>query len=143
MAFRPEQTRRAGLELALRQLAERSTVSDRVSCVFEGGGFATNLRPEHEHELLRIAQEAVSNAMRHAQPSVVRIAMLEEAFTWMLVVTDNGSGMEDSPEAHAQSGFGLNSMRERAGAIGGEWQIASRPGEGTTVSVRMLRRTRQ
>lgn len=140
MALRPDQTRRAGLELALRQLAERSTVSDRVVCLFEGGGFATGVRPEHEHELLRIAQEAVSNAMRHAQPNEVRIAMLEEAFTWALVVSDNGRGMYGSPESNAQRGFGLNSMRERAGAIGGEWEIDSRPGKGTVVSVRMLRR---
>ena len=68
MALRLDQTRRAGLEMALRQLAERSTVPGRVTCTFEGGGIVTGLRPEHEHELLRIAQEAVSNAVRHARP---------------------------------------------------------------------------
>ena len=68
MALRLDQTRRAGLEIALRQLAERSTVPGGVTCTFEGGGIATGLRPEHEHELLRIAQEAVSNAVRHARP---------------------------------------------------------------------------
>ncbi|MGH8267667.1 MAG: GAF domain-containing sensor histidine kinase, partial [Steroidobacteraceae bacterium] len=61
MALRLDQTRRAGLEIALRQLAERSTVPGGVTCTFDGGGVVTGLRPEHEHELLRIAQEAVSN----------------------------------------------------------------------------------
>jgi signal transduction histidine kinase len=140
MALRLDQTRRAGLELALRQLAERSTVPSGVTCTFEGGGIATGLKPEHEHELLRIAQEAVSNAVRHARPQTVRITMTEESGQLVLAVTDDGVGMEQSPELSAQQGFGLSSMRQRASAIGGEWQIASEPGHGTRVSVRMLKR---
>src|SRR5690606_26833858 len=58
MALRPDPTRVGGLELALRQLAERSTIGGRITCTFEGGGEATGLAPEHEHALLRIAQEA-------------------------------------------------------------------------------------
>ena len=139
MALRLDQTRRAGLELALRQLAERSTVPGGVTCTFEGGGIATGLKPEHEHELLRIAQEAVSNAVRHARPHTVSISMTEDSAQWMLAVTDDGVGMEHSPELSAQQGFGLTSMRQRAGAIGGDWQIKSEPGRGTRVSVRMLK----
>src|SRR6185437_3260541 len=78
MALRLDQTRRAGLENALRQLADRSTVPGRLNCTFEGGDFSTGLKPEHEHELLRIAQEAVSNAVRHAHPNNVRIKMSDE-----------------------------------------------------------------
>jgi signal transduction histidine kinase len=140
MALRLDQTRRAGLDLALRQLAERSTVSGGVSCTFEGAGIATGLKPEHEHELLRIAQEAVSNAVRHARPSTVRITMTDQPAHWELAVADDGAGMRQSPELSARQGFGLASMRQRAGAIGGEWQIASEPGRGTRVSVRMTKR---
>ncbi len=68
LALRPEETRRGSLSEALGQLAERSTISGRVTCSFEGGTIETGLPPEHEHELLRIAQEAVSNAVRHAHP---------------------------------------------------------------------------
>jgi len=140
MALRLDQTRRAGLELALRQLAERSTVPGGVTATFEGGGFATGLKPEHEHELLRIAQEAVSNAVRHARPHTVSITMIEESGQLILAVSDDGVGMEQSPELSARQGFGLASMRQRAGAIGGDWQIDSTPGHGTRVSVRMLKR---
>jgi signal transduction histidine kinase len=140
MALRLDQTRRAGLELALRQLAERSTVPGGVTCTFEGGGVITGLRPEHEHELLRIAQEAVSNAVRHAHPQNVRIATTEEPAHWIMSIADDGVGMEQSPELYARQGFGLSSMRQRAGAIGGEWQIESQPGAGTRVSVRMTKR---
>jgi len=140
MALRLDQTRRAGLELALRQLAERSTVPGGVTCTFEGGGVITGLRPEHEHELLRIAQEAVSNAVRHAHPHNVRISTTEEPAHWIMSIADDGVGMEQSPELYARQGFGLSSMRQRAGAIGGEWQIESQPGAGTRVSVRMTKR---
>jgi signal transduction histidine kinase len=140
MALRLDQTRRAGLELALRQLADRSTVPGGVTCTFDGGGITTGLKPEHEHELLRIAQEAVSNAVRHARPHLVRITMTDETAHWVLAVADDGVGMEQSPELSARQGFGLASMRQRAGAIGGEWQIESEPGHGTRVSVRLMKR---
>jgi signal transduction histidine kinase len=48
--------------------------------------------------------------------------------------------MQQRPELSAREGFGLSSMRQRAGAIGGEWQIDSQPGAGTRVSVRMAKR---
>ena len=140
MALRLDQTRRAGLELALRQLAERSTVPGGVTCTFEGGGVISGLRPEHEHELLRIAQEAVSNAVRHARPRNVQIATTEEAAHWTMSIADDGVGMEQRPELYARQGFGLSSMRQRAGAIGGEWQIDSQPGTGTRISVRLAKR---
>jgi len=140
MALRLDQTRRAGLELALRQLAERSTVPGGVTCSFEGGGITTGLKPEYEHELLRIAQEAVSNAVRHARPHAIRITMTDETAHWEMAVEDDGRGMEQRPEWYAREGFGLTSMRQRASAIGGEWQIESQPGAGTRVSVRLPKR---
>jgi signal transduction histidine kinase len=140
MALRLDQTRRAGLEIALRQLADRSTVPGGVTCTFDGGGIITGLRPEHEHELLRIAQEAVSNAMRHGRPRIVRITMSEEPQHWTLAVADDGVGMQQRPELSAREGFGLSSMRQRAGAIGGEWRIESQTGAGTRISVRMMKR---
>jgi signal transduction histidine kinase len=89
--------------------------------------------------VLRIAQEAVSNAVRHAHPRTVHITMKDEPAHWVLCVADDGIGMEEGPEQSARQGFGLSSMRQRAGAIGGEWQIESEPGRGTRVSVRMLK----
>src|SRR6185437_7927840 len=136
MALRVDDAGRAGLETALRQLAERSTVTGRVSCVFESGEFSMSLRPEHEHEMLRIAQEAVSNAVRHARPNVVRITMTDEPTHWVLRVTDDGIGMTNHTASSAE-GFGLISMRQRALAIGGDWQLESEPGVGTRVSVRL------
>jgi signal transduction histidine kinase len=140
MALRPDQTRRGGLGVALEQLAERSTVRGGVTISYEGSGTATGLAPEHEHELFRIAQEAVSNAVRHAKPSAVRILLTEESGYWRLAIQDNGCGMRSQPARHAQQGFGLVSMQERASAIGGDWAIETERGAGTTVSVRVPKR---
>ncbi|HXC57791.1 MAG TPA: GAF domain-containing sensor histidine kinase [Steroidobacteraceae bacterium] len=141
LALRPdEQARPGGLELALRQLAERSTVPGRITSSFHGGG-ATGLLPEHEHALLRIAQEAVINAVRHAQPRNIEIHLNSEADALLLCIRDDGAGMHNAPALYAQQGFGLNNMRERAESFGGQWRIESEPGAGTSVSVRIPRAT--
>lgn len=134
-ALRFEQTRQGGLETALRQLAERSTIAGRVTCTFEGD-LSSGLRPQQEHELLRIAQEAVSNAVRHGRPSLVRIALVDEPTHWTLSVADNGVGMKKQAESSGE-GCGLTSMHQRAIAIGGEWHIDTEMGAGTRVRVRL------
>jgi signal transduction histidine kinase len=139
LALRPDEQRTGGLELALRQLAERSTVSGRVESKFEGCGAATGLPPEHEHALLRIAQEAVSNAVRHARPRNVEIRLQAEDEDTVLSISDDGCGMRQLPGRLAQHGFGLTNMRERAEAIGGRCHIESGPGQGTRVTVRVPR----
>jgi signal transduction histidine kinase len=137
MTLRPAPSRCRGLESALRELAERSTVAGRITTTLESSAWPTRFTPEHEHELLRIAQEAVSNAVRHARPQTIRISMTQEETHWALAVTDDGSGLPNEPEISAQEGFGLTSMRERATAIGAEWSIESRRGAGTSVVVRI------
>ncbi len=139
-ALRPEQLKRQGLELALRALCERTTVDGRVKCHFDGSMNAEGLAPEKQHELLRIAQEAISNALRHAHPNNVYIELVEVDTHWSLSVRDDGRGMTLNPELYAQQGYGLNNMRERSGAIGGKFSIESKPGNGTRVSVTLPRR---
>ena len=81
----------------------------------------------------------MSNAVRHAHPANVRILLQEETALWRLSVIDDGRGMTLLPELYASQGYGLNNMRERAGAIGGQFHIESRPGEGTRVIVSLPR----
>ena len=139
LALKPDQGQVGGLELALRQLAERSTIAGRVACTFDGGVTSAGPAPELQHDLLRIAQEAVINAVRHAHSKSIRIVLIEESEDWILMVIDDGQGMEDVPELYAQQGFGLANMRERAETIGGHFEIQSRVGLGTQVIVRLPR----
>jgi signal transduction histidine kinase len=84
------------------------------------------------HALVRIAREAVLNAVRHGKVDRVRVELGRDADGSRLVVCDDGPGF-DPAARHA--GFGLVSMRERAEALPGTFAIESRPGWGTKVTI--------
>jgi signal transduction histidine kinase len=92
------------------------------------------LEPRTEQGLFRIAQEALGNAVKHANAQTVRVRLALANGTLALRVTDDGRGFE--PDAAARRGrLGLVSMRERADRLGGELVIESAPGAGTCVSL--------
>ena len=92
--------------------------------------------PAIRAQLTRIVQEALTNIRKHAQSSIVSISVLKHDGDIVVEVKDNGRGF--SPvEAQPVSQHGLRSMRERAEAIGADFQIVSAPGVGTTVQVRI------
>ncbi|MEO0405874.1 MAG: histidine kinase [Cyanobacteria bacterium P01_A01_bin.135] len=82
--------------------------------------------------LVRIAQEAITNALKHAQANHLWITLICNASCLHLSIRDNGCGF--LPQ-HQTGGFGLVSMSERANQIGGELRIYTQPGEGTEVIV--------
>ena len=99
------------------------------------------LPPEHEVALYRITQEALNNVVKHAQAKQVMVELgVENGITYLLV-EDDGRGFnvhESNPNRQSMTtGFGLQSMRERAEALGGSVQISSSPGRGTTVKVQL------
>jgi signal transduction histidine kinase len=83
----------------------------------------------------QVAREALTNAARHAQASVIRVSLEREGSSGVLTVTDDGRGFdvsEGEPEGH----FGLMLMEERVTAAGGSIRLDSAPGRGTTVAAR-------
>ena len=91
------------------------------------------LPPARREALLRIATEAISNAARHSGAAEVRVELERLDGATLLRIIDRGRGFDTATTDHA--GFGLVSMKERAEAIGGDFQIRSRPGWGTQVEV--------
>ncbi len=87
-----------------------------------------------EEELYHIAQEALSNALRHAQATSVEVRLHTEGDHLVLEVADNGCGF-DLEAVCDLGGMGLSNMRERAEGLGGTFAILSEPGRGTTVRV--------
>jgi signal transduction histidine kinase len=84
-------------------------------------------------EVLRIAQEAIQNALRHANAGRVAVSLAGEDGRLVLQVEDDGVGFDpEAPEARSRR-LGLTSMEERARRIGAKLEIASSPGAGTTV----------
>jgi signal transduction histidine kinase len=86
-----------------------------------------------QHAILRVAQEALANAARHADATTVRLELRAVAGGAMLEVADDGRGFDTSPASGATGGVGLRLMRERVAELGGELVVDSRPGTGTTI----------
>jgi len=87
-------------------------------------------------QLLRIAQESLTNIRKHAQASRVEICLKGLDDELELSITDNGRGFPDTSQAsHDQRHFGLESMRERARSLDGALTVATGPGQGTRITV--------
>ena len=96
---------------------------------------AGRLDPSHEVILYRVAQEAITNVLKHANAHQARISLRESAGRVVLEVGDDGIGFDPSIQAASRLNghFGLLGMRERVELAGGEWTVVTRPGEGTLV----------
>lgn len=88
-----------------------------------------------EEALLRVAQEALHNALRHAGASRVCVALTRRGPAAVLTVTDDGSGFDPDAERSAGRHLGLVSMRDRAAGVGGKLTVQSEPGKGTAVEM--------
>jgi signal transduction histidine kinase len=136
-SLQPSLTEGLGLAEALQKLVERSNVPGRLRCNFHASGVPEErLPPTARHELLRIAQEAISNAVRHAKPTVISVSVRGEPPNLVLEVTDNGSGIAE-PQLASGDGFGLSSMRARAENLGAQFDVRTAPGRGTSIVVRL------
>jgi signal transduction histidine kinase len=125
----------SGLGVALQRLVEHSSVAGRVRCYFRSENVPENSLPLGvQHELLRIAQEAVHNAVRHANPTIITVTLRWDAPNLVLQVTDNGSGISEARVENSE-GFGLGNMRKRAADIDGRFEIRTAAGRGTNIIV--------
>jgi len=98
------------------------------------------LQPEVHAQLIRITQEALSNVRKHSNARHAWISCFQDSGDLILAIQDDGEGfsVEDIPRP---SRYGLRGMRERAELLGADFQIISRPGNGTTVRVRLPHQT--
>lgn len=124
------------LEMLVRQTDERTTARVRL----EKGDTAQRCAPEVELAAYRITQEAMNNALQHAQAQniVVRVRCDPERLS--LSIADDGVGftLPQRPDFFTQAGhFGLVGMQERATRLGGTLQIHTAPEEGTLVTVQL------
>lgn len=93
------------------------------------------IETEAEVHLLRIIQEAMTNARKHARPTRIGIDIRLGGSSVTLTIADDGSGFNTVEERPAAAGFGLAILRERASEIGGSCVISSSPKTGTIVTV--------
>ena len=132
------------LATALLHVGQNLTEGSDVRFEHAVEGEPAHLMPRVDEQLLRIGQEAISNAVRHAQATVVRLELEFDREAVHLRVVDDGRGFDrTSAEREPELHLGLKSMEERAFRIGARFRIASRPGSGTTVEATVSRSPQQ
>lgn len=87
--------------------------------------------------LYRIMQEALNNIQKHAKASEVELSLKRLNGTLILMIKDNGKGVDLKRAKRARRGFGVVGMKERAALIGADFDIESSPGNGTTIYVKV------
>ena len=128
-----------GTQAALETLVDRTrtrpapSVQCTIDLAYESGRASTRHVPSLEAGIYRIAQEAITNAVKHAQATRLILTVNEGAETVALSVEDNGCGFEAADRSNG--GFGLIGMRERVELLGGKLEVMSRAGGGTRVDV--------
>lgn len=120
------------LLLALTASAKRMVVGGGVEVLTAQTGHSQPISPRIANSLLDIGQEAIANAVRHADPKHVTISLAYECDTVTLIITDDGCGFVQSGDL---LGFGLRGMRKRAASISAQLEITSAKGHGTKVRI--------
>jgi signal transduction histidine kinase len=126
----------AELHQALANVAEQLTAGTTVRVSVSIEGVPRRLPIIVENNLLRIGQEAITNALKYAHPKEICIALEYEAKAARLCVRDDGCGFDPSGVVASKSGgFGLVGMKERVQQMSGQFVVRSQPGQGTEVLV--------
>ena len=141
---RPAALDELGVAAALESLVDRMRsrgldVELALDLDFEAGRSVTRHAEDVETAIYRIVQESLNNVLKHAATDAVVVDVVEAAGTIAVRVTDEGRGFDTASQG---TGFGLVGIRERAGLLGGTAEIASVPGQGTTVTARLPVRRR-
>ena len=127
--LRPELLEDLGLAGALLELSRRMREQSELQIDCRISAELTSQPPERELVIYRVAQEAMTNAIRHAEAKRLSVMLLDYPEQLTLSVRDDGRGL---PERRREGG-GIRGMRERVGLLGGRLRITSAPGAGTEV----------
>jgi signal transduction histidine kinase len=122
------------LEWYADQVAQRSGL--RCSCHITADALALELDAERSTMLFRVAQEALTNVVRHADASEARLLVGRDGDYVVLRVEDNGKGIESAGLSDRES-WGLFGMHERTRRFAGELNISGKAGQGTTLQLRL------
>ncbi|GAA3795878.1 GAF domain-containing sensor histidine kinase [Streptomyces chiangmaiensis] len=132
--LRPAALDEDGLVATLRTQVQVLDRAHTARVTFIGRGVRA-LPAAQEEAMLRVAQEALHNALRHSGAQQVDVTLEKRGPGAVLRVTDDGDGFEPTAIRRAGRHLGLVSMRDRAGGVGGTLTVASAPGKGTTIEM--------
>ncbi len=127
-----------GLQSAIQILVDGDW--GELEITFEEQGVSRRFAPEIELSIFRICQEALNNILKHAHATHAEICLTHSEATLCLRVSDNGRGFvvdDFKSSKDRRRGFGLLGLRERVASLGGDLQLISTPGQGTTIQVQV------
>ncbi|WP_442948017.1 AAA family ATPase [Nostoc sp.] len=134
VALRPQLLEDGNLHSALHRLVTQMRAAADTALIYEIKGTAYSLPTEVENHLLRIGQEALTNAIKYADAAEIRVELVYDNAQCILRVKDDGRGFGVAT-IPAVGGFGLLGMSERAEHLGAQLSIQSQPGQGTEIVV--------
>ena len=136
-SFHPAMLDELGFVPTLNWYIDNFVRSDELVVEFEESGFDEDLSAPVSLALYRVAQEALTNVVRHAAASSVSISLTKGYPCAIMEIKDNGRGISTQKTKTKTRGLGLVSMRERVENMGGTFRITSSPGKGTKVRVKI------
>ena len=125
-----------GLLLALEKLAESAAERGNFELSIAVPDDVSMLTTDEEQCIYRIAQEALENAVHHADAEHVKVQLSIDSEEVILSIEDDGTGFEIG-KINTEGHYGLSGIRERAQIAGGHLTIASKPGQGTRIELRL------
>ncbi|MDF2437789.1 MAG: signal transduction histidine kinase [Bacteroidota bacterium] len=128
----PNQLEKYGLSAAVEALAEKTKQSSDifVSCDLEG--FRDSIPPGHQINYYRIIQECITNTVKHADATALRITATKKEGNIELIIQDDGKGFSKTALAKkAQQSFGMLNIEERIKSLKGRYELETSPGKGT------------
>jgi signal transduction histidine kinase len=131
--LRPPDLEKDGVVGALRKHVELLRRLQQREIELDVAGDDVPVNEERDREVLRIAQEALQNALRHADAQRITVKVRAVDGRVLLEIQDDGHGFEPGAAELRSRRLGLTSMEERAARVGGKFEIRSAPGAGTTV----------
>jgi PAS domain S-box-containing protein len=141
--LRPALLDYAGLLPALDEYARQFSRRTGIAVTLDGAGLERTLPTDIESKLFRIVQEALTNCAKHSKADAVRIELASDGGGTSLTISDNGVGFDPGNLARVgpKPGLGLLTMRERVEIVGGRFEVRSKPGAGTEISVLLAETT--
>ena len=128
------------------EIGLQEAIENELKIIQNTGQFKTELNitgqvytqnPQKEMVLFRIVQEALHNAVKHANATNLKVLMNYSAANFTLTINDDGAGFLADQLLTSQTGIGLKSMRNRAALIGGEFSLQSSKNNGTSISIEL------
>lgn len=141
--LRPTTLEENGLGKALRWYGDQFSQRTGIAVQVKDQESGRRLLPNVEMALFRVAQEALTNIVKHAEARQVEITLTSQDSHFNLIICDDGKGFDlpalrrSRQENDARPSWGLINMRERAEAVRGHFQIESQPGDGTQITVQV------